>query len=156
MVETLQNLALALVLALACGILAVLLKNGKQTMLAKITALAQKAETMISGSGLGSKKKAWVVTQLEAAGVTVTAALSKAIDSVVAALNEKSGWYTETATAAATQAASTIQSAVKDAAATIQTAAQSAAATVTATTAASDTTTAQAATEATTTTGGTT
>jgi len=101
MVETLQSIGLALVLALVCAIGAWLLKNKKQQILATVTSLVQEAENTIQGSGMGDEKKAKVVAQLEAMGIKVNAWLSTQIDNIVAYLNTKSAWFTSNAAAEA-------------------------------------------------------
>ena len=101
MLETLQSIAIALVLAGVCGIGAWLLKTKKQQILATVTNLIQEAEQAAQGSGLGADKKAKVTAQLEAMGITVNTWLSAQIDSIVAYLNTKGAWFTANATTAA-------------------------------------------------------
>jgi uncharacterized protein YcaQ len=95
--ETIQNLILTLIFAVGCGTLAWLVKTNKQRVLAYTEELVQKAENAVQGSGLGEKKKALVIAQLEAAGVSVTSWLSDQIDVIVAALNSKGAWLAEQA-----------------------------------------------------------
>ncbi|MCI2105489.1 MAG: hypothetical protein LKK00_02035 [Intestinimonas sp.] len=90
--ETIQNFILFLVFAVGCGTLAWLVKTNKQRVLSLTEELIQKAESAVQGSGLGEKKKALVIAQLEAAGVQVTSWLSDQIDVIVAALNSKGAW----------------------------------------------------------------
>lgn len=97
MLETMKEIALTLVLAGVCGIVAYLAKSNKQRVLQVVTDLVQKAESTIQGSGMGAEKKAKVVAQLEAMGITVNEKLSASIDKIVAFLNEKSGWLVESA-----------------------------------------------------------
>jgi hypothetical protein len=108
MFDVLKDIATALILAGVCAIAAVILKAQKQQILATVTDLIQKAETTITGSGMGAEKKAKVVTQLEAMGVKVNAWLSNEIDAIVKYLNEKSGWFAD-------EAADTAKDAVEDA-----------------------------------------
>jgi len=82
-----------LVLAGMCAILATVLTARKQAILALVQDLVQRAEKAVDGSGMGAEKKKLVIAQLEAAGVRMTAWLSKAIDSIVAELNKKDAWY---------------------------------------------------------------
>jgi hypothetical protein len=97
MSETIKDILLALILALVCGIGAGLLKGYKKSILATVASLVQKAENAVQGSGMGAEKKKLVIAQLEAAGVKVNAWLDKAIDDIVAQLNEKNAWFTENA-----------------------------------------------------------
>ena len=82
-----------LVLAGICAILATALTARKQAILALVQDLVQRAEKAVDGSSMGAEKKKLVIAQLEAAGVRMTAWLSKAIDSIVAELNKKDAWY---------------------------------------------------------------
>ena len=93
--ETIKDILLALILALVCGIGAGLLKNRKARILEAASQLIQKAEATVQGSGMGAEKKRIVLMQLEAMDIKVTAWLSRAIDDIVAALNEKQAWFTE-------------------------------------------------------------
>ena len=95
MLENLQNLALTLILAILCGTVGWLVRTNKQRILAEAALLIQKAESAIQGSGLGAEKKALVVAQLAAAGVTVNSWLSAQIDTIVATLNSKGAWLAE-------------------------------------------------------------
>jgi hypothetical protein len=99
--ETLKDIAAALILAGVCAIGAWLLRARRQAVLALTAELIQKAEQAISGSGLGAEKKALVIAQLEAAGVKANAWLDGEIDSIVAWLNRKSAWYANCAVGAA-------------------------------------------------------
>lgn len=92
------NVLLLLLLGLGCTILANLLKERKARIIAAVTQLIQKAETAIEGSGMGADKKALVIAQLEAMNIRVTQWLSTKIDEIVALLNEKKAWLTESAT----------------------------------------------------------
>ncbi|MFB0920783.1 MAG: hypothetical protein QMB62_07875 [Oscillospiraceae bacterium] len=95
--EYIKDIALALILAIGCAILANILKSRKEYILGIVSGLVQKAEAAVQGSGMGAEKKALVLAQLEAMDITVTAWLSKAIDEIVAQLNEKRAWLTENA-----------------------------------------------------------
>jgi len=64
--------------------------------------LIQKAESTVQGSGLGAEKKAMVVAQLEAIGVSVNSWLSTQIDAIVTALNTKGAWLASEAQTNAT------------------------------------------------------
>lgn len=108
MLETLKDIALALILAGTCAIGAYVMKSYKQKILETVTDLVQKAEDAIQGSGMGTEKKAKVVAQLEAMGIKVTSWVNAAIDSVVAYLNEKSGWFADSATDTAKEAVQTV------------------------------------------------
>ena len=76
-----------LVLAGMCAILATALTARKQAILALVQDLVQRAEKAVDGSSMGAEKKKLVIAQLEAAGVRMTAWLSKVIDSIVTELN---------------------------------------------------------------------
>ena len=78
--------------ALACFILAIVFKTNRQAVLRFASELIQKAEQAIQGSGMGPEKKALVIAQLQAAGITVTAWLSRQIDVIVASLNSTGAW----------------------------------------------------------------
>ena len=80
------------VAALACFILAILVKDNRQHVLQYTAELIQKAETAVQGSGMGHEKKALVIAQLQAAGVHVSAWLDNQIDVIVAALNSTGSW----------------------------------------------------------------
>ena len=95
--EIIKTIAIYLILALVCYLTAYLLKSRKAELLKTISDLVQKAESTVQGSGMGTEKKALVITQLEAAGIKVTASVDLAIDNIVAFLNEKSGWLMEKA-----------------------------------------------------------
>jgi len=82
-----------LVLAGICAILATVLTARKQAILALVQDLVQRAEKAVDGSGMGADKKKLVIAQLEAAGVRMTSWLSKAIDNIVAQLNDRDAWY---------------------------------------------------------------
>lgn len=97
MLEYLKDIVIALTFAGVCAIGAWLLKTRKQQLLATVTQLVQRAEQTVQGSGLGAEKKAKVVAQLEAMGVTVNDRLSTMIDNVVKYLNAKSGWFADKA-----------------------------------------------------------
>ena len=105
MAEIIQNIVQALVLAGVCAIAAYLLRARKQQIVATVTRLIQEAEEAVQGSGLGAEKKAKVIAQLQAMGITVTDGLSALIDRTVAYLNEKSGWFIREAEDAANKAA---------------------------------------------------
>ncbi len=92
MPDAIQGILLSAILAILCGLGAYILNANKKSVLRLISDLVQKAEAAVQGSGLGAEKKAWVITQLEAAGVKVTGWVSTEIDAVVRLLNEKSGW----------------------------------------------------------------
>jgi len=97
MFDILKNIAIALILAGVCAIGAYILKNRKQQILAIVTNLIQEAENTVQGSGLGTEKKAKVIAQLEAMGITVNDWLDKEIDAIVKYLNDKSGWFVDEA-----------------------------------------------------------
>ncbi len=97
MLETLKDIAIALILAGVCAIFAWLLKTRKQQLLATVTSLVREAEQAIQGSGLGAEKKEKVIAQLEAMGITVNGWLSTQIDNIVKYLNDKSGWFADSA-----------------------------------------------------------
>ena len=96
-----QNVILTALLGLGCTILAMLLRNNRTVLLRYVTQLIREAEDAIRGSGLGQEKKAWVLAQLEAAGIRGTKWLGKQIDSIVALLNERGAWLTRQAQAEA-------------------------------------------------------
>jgi hypothetical protein len=104
MLETIKEIAIALILAGVCAIAGCLIKGRKQALLAAITDLVQKAEQAIQGSGMGADKKAKVLAQLEAMGIKVTAWMSQAIDDTVGLLNERSAWLVGDATDSAKDA----------------------------------------------------
>ena len=80
------------VAALACFILAILLKSHRQFVLQYATDLINKAEGAIQGSGMGADKKALVIAQLQAAGITVSSWLDNQIDVIVESLNSTGAW----------------------------------------------------------------
>ena len=92
MSNTIQSLLLSAIIAILCGLGGYILRTNKKGVLALISDLVQKAEAAVQGSGLGAEKKAWVITQLQAAGIKVTAWVSAQIDYIVKLLNDKSGW----------------------------------------------------------------
>lgn len=93
MKEQILEIIAWLVLAGICAILATVLTARKQAILALVQDLVQRAEKAVDGSGMGDDKKKLVIAQLEAAGVRMTAWLSKAIDDTVAQLNDRDAWY---------------------------------------------------------------
>ena len=93
MQEQIYKIIAALIFAGIMAVLATILSARKQAILAMIADLVQRAETAVSGSGMGSEKKKLVLAQLEAAGVRVTAYVSRAIDDIVAELNNRKAWY---------------------------------------------------------------
>jgi len=93
MKEQILEIIAWLVLAGVCAILATILSARKQAILALVADLVQRAEKAVDGSGMGDEKKKLVIAQLEAAGVRMTAWLSKAIDDIVVELNKKDAWY---------------------------------------------------------------
>lgn len=97
--EQIKEVLLALVLAGVFTILAIILKAEKQHIIATVASLVQKAEEVITGSGMGEEKKAIVIAQLEAAGIKVTDWVDKMIDEIVMQLNEKGGWFASQITA---------------------------------------------------------
>lgn len=105
MIETLKDIATALILAGVCAVGAWLLRARRQAVLALTADLIQKAEQAVNGSGLGAEKKALVIAQLQAMGVRVDAWLDSKIDSIVAWLNQKSAWYASAAAGAIRNAA---------------------------------------------------
>ena len=80
------------VAALACFILAIVVKGNRQAVLRFATDLINKAELAVQGSGMGADKKALVIAQLQAAGIRVTAWLDHQIDVIVASLNSTGAW----------------------------------------------------------------
>ena len=83
------------ILALGCIILAMLLRDHKATVLQYAAQLVQSAEQAIQGSGMGSAKKALVLSHLEAAGIHINTWLSVAIDKMVQHLNESGAWLAQ-------------------------------------------------------------
>ena len=116
MVETIKDVGEVLILAMLCWAAAYLLKARKQKILLTVTDLIQKAETAVQGSKMGAEKKALVIAQLQAMGITVTDKLSTLIDDTVALLNQKSGWLINKATV--TLDGTTISGAINNAALT--------------------------------------
>jgi len=108
MLEVLKDIALALILAGVCAIGAYILKTRKQQILTITADLVQKVESAVQGSGLGAEKKAKVVAQLEAMGITVNSWLSGQIDSIVKYLNAKSAWFGDSAADKAKDAIETV------------------------------------------------
>lgn len=108
MTEVIKEILTALIFAGVCAIGAYVLKIRKQQILATVTDLIQKAESAITGSGMGTEKKAKVIAQLEAMGIKVNSWLSTEIDAIVKYLNEKSGWFADEATDAAEEAINTV------------------------------------------------
>lgn len=74
-----------------------MLKNRKARILEVASQLIQKAEATVQGSGMGAEKKKFVIAQIEAMNIKVSAWLDKDIDDIVATLNEKQAWFTENA-----------------------------------------------------------
>ena len=107
MTEVIKEILTALIFAGVCAIGAYVLKLRKQQILATVTDLIQKAESAITGSGMGAEKKAKVIAQLEAMGIKANTWLSAQIDLIVKYLNEKSGWFADEATDAAEAAIDT-------------------------------------------------
>ncbi len=97
MEDIIIKILLALILMIACTVLANVLKTRKAYILAEVSRLVQKAEGTVQGSGMGTEKKRLVLAQLEAAGIKANAWLSNAIDEIVAALNERQAWFAEVA-----------------------------------------------------------
>lgn len=93
----LVEIILYLVAALALGIFAQLLASQRQKIKEAVTGLVQRAEDAVQGSKMGQVKKARVIAQLEAMGITVNAYVDGLIDTIVAQLNAKKGWLTEQA-----------------------------------------------------------
>ena len=93
MQEQIYKIIAALVLAGIMAVLATVLSARKQAILAMIADLVQRAEKTVDGTGMGAEKKKLVIAQLEAAGVRVTAYMSRAIDDIVAELNDRNAWY---------------------------------------------------------------
>lgn len=112
MSEVIKDILTALIFAGVCAIGAYILKMRKQEILSIVTDLIQKAETAVTGSGMGAEKKAKVVAQLEAMGIKVNTWLSAQIDLIVKYLNEKSGWFADEATDAAEEAINTVTESV--------------------------------------------
>lgn len=73
MLEAVKDLVILLILAGVCMICAYILKAKKQEIRKIATDLIQKAEVTITGSGMGSEKKAKVIAQLGAMGIKVDA-----------------------------------------------------------------------------------
>lgn len=95
MIDKLQSLALTLILAILCGTLGWLVKTNKQRILEYTSQLIQKAEKAVQGTKMGAERKAIVVAQLEAAGISVNSWLSSQIDAIVETLNSKGAWLSE-------------------------------------------------------------
>ena len=112
MSEVIKDILTALIFAGVCAIGAYILKMRKQEMLSIVADLIQKAESAVTGSGMGAKKKAKVIAQLEAMGIKVNTWLSAQIDLIVKYLNEKSGWFADEATDAAEEAINTVTESV--------------------------------------------
>lgn len=93
MVGTIKDVGEVLILAMLCWAAAYLLKAQKQKIITTVADLVQKAETAVQGSKMGAEKKALVIAQLQAMGITMTDKLSTLIDDTVALLNAKSGWF---------------------------------------------------------------
>jgi len=87
-----RTLLETLILIIVCAIGASVLQQKKKALLAVITDLVQKAETVVEGTKMGQDKKDKVTAQLEAMGYKMTTWTDKAIDDVVAMLNDKKGW----------------------------------------------------------------
>ncbi|MDP4109317.1 MAG: hypothetical protein Q8878_04735 [Bacillota bacterium] len=64
-------------------------KYAKSMLKAAVNNLVLQAEQLITGSGLGEMKKAWVVSQLEAAGIKATGIICDMIDSFVDVMNKE-------------------------------------------------------------------
>lgn len=92
MLEIIKELVLLLILAGVCMLGAYILNAKKQELRKIATDLIQKAETAITGSGMGAEKKAKVIAQLQAMGIKVDIWLDGEIDKIVAYLNDKAGW----------------------------------------------------------------
>lgn len=107
MTEVIKDILTALIFAGVCAIGAYILKMRKQEILSIVTDLIQKAESAVTGSGMGEEKKAKVIAQLEAMGIKVNSWLSNEIDIIVKYLNEKSGWFADEATDTAEAAVDT-------------------------------------------------
>ena len=83
------------ILALACVILSVLLRNNKVAVLQYAAQLIQSAEQAVQGTNMGAAKKALVIAQLRAAGIEVNSWLSAAIDRIVSQLNAHGAWLAQ-------------------------------------------------------------
>lgn len=83
------------ILAFACIIMALLLRDHKASVLQYAAQLVQSAEQAIQGSGMGAAKKALVLAQLEAAGIRINTWLSVAIDKMVQHLNASGAWLAQ-------------------------------------------------------------
>lgn len=79
--------------ALACLILAALLKEHRNRILLYAADLINKAEEAVQGSGMGEEKKTMVIAQLEAAGIHVDEWLADQIDRIVELLNTNGAWF---------------------------------------------------------------
>lgn len=109
--EQISEILIKLAFAGVCAILAVVLKMYKDNILETVTRLVQEAESTIQGSGLGDEKKAKVVAQLQAMGVSVNKWLYTKIDEIVAYLNEKGGWLVSSTSDSVTEG---VENVVKD------------------------------------------
>lgn len=90
--QHIQEIIMTLILAAVCGLAAYLIRENKQRILQLTTELINRAEEAVQGSGMGAEKKQMVIAQLEAAGVRVTAWLSREIDFIVETLNARGAW----------------------------------------------------------------
>lgn len=90
--ENLNDIILYAILIAVIYIVSAVLRSSKAKVLVYITQLVQQAEAAIRGSGMGEEKKALVIAQLGAMGIKATAWVDKAIDTIVATLNDKKAW----------------------------------------------------------------
>lgn len=81
--------------ALACLILATLLKDKRDRILQYTAELINRAEDAVQGSGMGEAKKALVIAQLKAAGIRVNEWLDTWIDQTVEQLNTNGAWFAD-------------------------------------------------------------
>lgn len=79
--------------ALACLVLAALLKEKRDRILQYTAELINRAEAAVQGSGMGAEKKMLVIAQLEAAGIHVNTWLASWIDKTVELLNTNGAWF---------------------------------------------------------------
>lgn len=113
-----QNLTTSLIYLIFIALVSIagiLIKNNRQTVKTKILELVQTIEGQIQGTGLGPEKKALLIKQLDAAGITVTTWVDKQIDNIVDYLNTTKGWLvtkaTETVTSTTEEAINSVTSA---------------------------------------------
>lgn len=74
-------------------IFSVVLKAGKEYLLAILEGLINTAEKAIEGSNLGPEKKRWVLEHFKAKSAVLQKWADKAIDEIVARLNATGNWF---------------------------------------------------------------